>query len=79
MRNNPVFARHGQTGMTLHQYYVGQAISGICGRSFDVEKISGQDLRVPFVEWASDIAIEIADEIIKKLEIQIREIKNENL
>lgn len=54
-------------GMTLREYYIGQAISGLCFNRFDVATYSEQ--KESFVEWASDMAIEIADKILEKLKI----------
>ena len=57
----PVSIKH--PGMSLRDYYIGQAIEGFCSREFP------SDMKSPFVEWASDMAIELADEIIKKIQL----------
>ena len=51
-----------KSGMTLKEYYVGKAIQGLCTRTWR------SDMKKSYVEWVSDMAIEIADEVIKKLD-----------
>ena len=54
-----VIKSHG--GMTLREYYTGQALAGLCSRRFPKCPTK------PWVEWTAEMAVELADETIKML------------
>ena len=43
--------------MTLRDYFAGKALQGFCSKAFPPNK--------RFVEWASEISYEVADEMLK--------------
>lgn len=47
--------------MSIREYYIGKALGGLCARQFP------ENMKENWVEWASELAIELTDETLKRL------------